>query len=60
MTEQLPSGLRWIAFDLDDTLHYFKRASNRAAKAVFAEIERQFGIGTDDLDERMISMSPTV
>jgi FMN phosphatase YigB (HAD superfamily) len=27
--------LRWIAFDLDDTLHYFKRASGRAAEAVF-------------------------
>jgi putative hydrolase of the HAD superfamily len=53
---QLPSGLRWVAFDLDDTLHYFKRASSRAAEAVFAEIERRFGIGTDDLDEayRMI------
>jgi hypothetical protein len=24
--------LRWIAFDLDDTLHYFKRASGTAAE----------------------------
>jgi putative hydrolase of the HAD superfamily len=51
MTEQLPPDLRWIAFDLDDTLHYFKRASGRAAEAVFCEIERQFGIGVDDLDQ---------
>jgi len=51
MTERLPPGLRWIAFDLDDTLHYFKRASSRAAEAVFCDIERQFGIGVDDLKE---------
>lgn len=51
MTERLPWDLRWIGFDLDDTLHFFKRASNRAATAVFSEIERQCGIKTDDLDE---------
>jgi HAD superfamily hydrolase (TIGR01549 family) len=49
MTPQLPSDLRWIAFDLDDTLHYFKRASGVAAAAVFCDIERQLGIGVDDL-----------
>lgn len=43
--------LRWIAFDLDDTLHYFKRASGRAAEAVFRDVERQFGIGPDELSE---------
>jgi putative hydrolase of the HAD superfamily len=51
MTQQLPPDLRWIAFDLDDTLHYFARAAGRASKAVFCDIERQFGIGVDDLDE---------
>jgi HAD superfamily hydrolase (TIGR01549 family) len=51
MTEQLPSGLSWIAFDLDDTLHYFKRASGKAAEAVFCDIERQSGIGVDELSE---------
>ncbi len=51
MTEQLPPDLRWIAFDLDDTLHDFKRASSRASEAVFREIERQFGIGVDELGE---------
>ena len=51
MTEQLPPGLRWIAFDLDDTLHYFKRASSRASEAVFSDIERQLGIRVDDLDD---------
>jgi hypothetical protein len=51
MTQQLPPDLCWIAFDLDDTLHYFKRASGRAVEAVFCNIERQFGIGVSDLDE---------
>lgn len=45
----LPTGLRWIAFDLDGTLHDFKRASAQAAEAVFGEIERRSGIGVDDL-----------
>lgn len=49
MTDRLPPGLGWIAFDLDDTLHYFKRASGQASEAVFGDIERQFGIGADDL-----------
>ena len=41
--------LRWIGFDLDDTLHYFKRASGRAAEAVFRDVERQFGARPDEL-----------
>lgn len=49
MTQQLSPDLRWIAFDLDDTLHHFKRASGRAAEAVFLEVERQFGIGAGEL-----------
>jgi putative hydrolase of the HAD superfamily len=52
MTEQqLPPAVRWIAFDLDDTLHSFERASRRASEAVFDDVERQFGIGVDALDE---------
>jgi putative hydrolase of the HAD superfamily len=51
MTEQLPAGLRWIAFDLDGTLHDFERASGQAADAVFREIERRSGIGIDDLGD---------
>jgi putative hydrolase of the HAD superfamily len=46
----LPTDIRWIGFDLDDTLHYFKRASGRAAKAVFAEIERELKVRTEDLE----------
>jgi putative hydrolase of the HAD superfamily len=51
MAEPLPSGLRWIGFDLDDTLHYYKRASGRAAEAVFGEIERECGVGAGDLED---------
>ena len=50
MPEQLPPGLRWIAFDLDDTLHCFKRASGQASEAVFRDIERESGIGVGNLD----------
>jgi putative hydrolase of the HAD superfamily len=49
MTERLPPNLRWIGFDLDDTLHYFRRASTRAAEAVFHEIEEHFGVGGEEL-----------
>lgn len=44
-------GLSWIGFDLDDTLHYFKRASVKASEAVFSDVERQSGIGVDELSE---------
>lgn len=47
----LPHALRWIAFDLDDTLHYFRRASGRAAEATFLEVERQLGIDAGRLAE---------
>jgi len=28
MTQELPSHLRWLAFDLDNTLHYFKHQAH--------------------------------
>lgn len=33
---QLPSELRWIAFDLDDTLHYYARfcAPHKAGRSI--------------------------
>jgi putative hydrolase of the HAD superfamily len=46
----LPTG-HWIAFDLDDTLHYFKRSSGAAAEAVFRDIQEQLGIGVDQSAE---------
>jgi putative hydrolase of the HAD superfamily len=36
---------------MDDTLHYFTRASGHAVEALFGEIERRFGIAKSDLDE---------
>lgn len=51
LTQDHLSHLLWIAFDLDDTLHYFKRASGRAVEAVFRDVERQFGIGPNELSE---------
>ena len=51
MTQRLPPELRWIAFDLDDTLHYFKRASGTAAEAVFRDIEERLGIGVNQMAE---------
>ncbi len=51
MTAGPPPGLRWIGFDLDDTLHFFRRASRRATEAVFAEVERRDKIGADRLDQ---------
>ncbi len=39
MAASLPPDLRWVGFDLDDTLHHFGCASGRAARAVFAQIE---------------------
>lgn len=47
----LPPGLRWIAFDLDDTLHHFERASGQAAEAVFRQVGQRSGIGLGDLEE---------
>jgi putative hydrolase of the HAD superfamily len=48
---KLPPELRWIAFDLDDTLHYFKRASRKASEAVFRDIEQGSAIGLDELGD---------
>ena len=34
----------WIGFDLDDTLHEFRRSSGLATDSVLAEISRRYGI----------------
>jgi putative hydrolase of the HAD superfamily len=47
--ERLPPGLRWVGFDLDGTLHYFKRASDRAAETVLRDIARKYDTKVDDL-----------
>jgi len=33
--------VRWVGFDLDDTLHDYRGASRAAKEAVFAEVKRQ-------------------
>jgi putative hydrolase of the HAD superfamily len=45
MTQKIliPQQTRWIGFDLDDTLHYFRKASGAAAETVFAYINEEFG-----------------
>jgi putative hydrolase of the HAD superfamily len=49
MTISLPSSVQWIAFDLDDTLHFYRKASGRAAAAVFDHLDDEFGCGVDRL-----------
>ena len=49
MSGSLPPGLRWIGFDLDETLHRFRRASGRAAEAVFVAVERESGVAVAEL-----------
>jgi putative hydrolase of the HAD superfamily len=51
MTEGLPAGLCWLAFDLDDTLHYFRRASSHASEAVLRAIQQDSGIELGSLDQ---------
>ena len=39
----------WFAFDLDDTLHEFRKASSSAAAAVFQYLHATYHIAVDDL-----------
>lgn len=45
----LPIGLKWVGFDLDDTLHYYRKASGAALEAVYRYLEDEFGTGIDKL-----------
>ena len=49
MTIDFPPSLQWVAFDLDDTLHFYRKASGRASAAVFAYLDDEFGCGVDQL-----------
>ncbi|KAJ5099783.1 hypothetical protein N7532_006784 [Penicillium argentinense] len=40
---------KWFGFDLDDTLHEFRKASAQASQSVFESIHAQYGIGIDSL-----------
>ncbi|MCJ1251739.1 hypothetical protein MMC30_008976 [Trapelia coarctata] len=51
--QQLRSTLRdktWFGFDLDDTLHEFRKASGAASKAVFREISGSEDVSEPDLE----------
>ena len=41
----------WFGFDLDDTLHEFRKASSAASLAVFANIEARFSIPVAELQK---------
>ncbi len=41
----------WVAFDLDNTLHDFRKASKSAARIVFYHIWEEFGISPFELEE---------
>lgn len=44
-------GKSWIGFDLDDTLHEFRRASSAATNGVLSEISRQYGTPLSSLED---------
>ena len=43
MTVTFPATIKWFGFDLDDTLHHFRKASERAAVEVFIYLNEEFG-----------------
>lgn len=49
MTIDFPAAVQWVAFDLDDTLHLYRRASGQAALAVFEYLDEEFGCGIEEL-----------
>ncbi len=42
--------LKWIGFDLDDTLHWYRKASGQACKAVFGYLDEEFECGAGELE----------
>ncbi len=42
-------ALKWIWFDLDDTLHFYRKASGQACEAVFEYLDEEFGCGAGEL-----------
>ena len=45
-------AIQWIGFDLDDTLHFYRKASGRAAEAAFEYLNDEFGCDLDLLKDR--------
>lgn len=48
-TEFVMTAVRWIAFDLDDTLHEFSLASRAAMEMVYDYLHEEFGLCHDDM-----------
>ncbi len=44
-----PAAVQWVAFDLDDTLHFYRKASGQASAAVFEYLDEEFGCGVEPL-----------
>lgn len=44
-----PASVRWVGFDLDDTLHFYRKASGQASAAVFGYLDEEFGCGIEEL-----------
>jgi putative hydrolase of the HAD superfamily len=49
MTGAPSAAIKWIAFDLDDTLHFYRNASGEASAAVFAYLHEEFGCDAQGL-----------
>jgi len=45
-------GTEWIGFDLDDTLHFYRKASGCASQAVYDYLNEEFGCDLDLLNSR--------
>ena len=43
-------ALKWVGFDLDDTLHFYRKASGHACEAVFDYLDEEFGCGASELE----------
>jgi putative hydrolase of the HAD superfamily len=41
----------WVGFDLDDTLHEFRRSSGIATNKILDEISKRFGIHMPELKD---------
>lgn len=39
----------WVGFDLDDTLHEFRKSSTEASNSVFGSLNKQYGVSIESL-----------
>ncbi|KAJ5626880.1 hypothetical protein N7528_004307 [Penicillium herquei] len=50
---------KWFGFDLDDTLHEFRKASSQASESVFEAIHTEYGIDIDALRSKYANILRT-